>query len=66
MLPHGVGLLTVFDYLITKVYNDIIPYMYVGKQCAHGVGHFLCFDTSQCQFPHTCMSQGGKVGVMFD
>ena len=43
---------------IHKVYtgNDIIPY-FVDKQWPHGVRHFFCFDTSQCQFPH--MSQGG-------
>ena len=30
--------------------------MYVDKHCPHSVGHFLCFDTSQCQFPN--MSRG--------
>ena len=46
---------------IHKVYSDIIPYVYVDKQCPHGKGHFLSFDTSQCQFPHKF--RGGGVGL---
>ena len=46
MLPYGVGAFDKF-WLHNKVYSDIIPCMYVGKQCHHGVGYFLCFNTSQ-------------------
>ena len=61
MLPHGWGF---WQCLTTYIRYTVISYlMYVDKQCPHAVGHFLCFDTIQCQFPH--MSEG-MVGISFN
>ena len=55
----GVVFLTVFNN-IHMIYSDYIrPNMYVDKKCPLGVGYFLCFDTSQCQFSHMSQGVGG-------
>ena len=63
MFPQGVGVLTVFDNMHIR-YTVISCLMYVDKQCPHWVGHFLCFDISQYQFPY--VSRGREAGVLFD
>ena len=61
MLPHGVGLLTVFDCLITKVYNDIIPYIYMlANNVPMGWGIFSVLTPVNVNFPiHVCPRGGG-------
>ena len=46
----------------TRPYTVISYLIYTDKQCdPDGVGHFLCFDTNQCQLPH--MFRGWRLGL---
>ena len=46
----------------TRPYTVISYLTYTDKQCdPDGVGHFLCFDTNQCQLPH--MFRGWRLGL---